>query len=331
MNNAFVNESVKNMISIILLSYNSGDYLYEAIDSILKQDYPLIELIVSDDGSKNFEEEKLRKYIDDNARDNITYSIIHRKKNIGTVKNINNALAVSKGEYIRILGGDDTYPVPDVLSRMIRILEKEHSIAVVGKLEQCDSVMRSIIDPRVEKSNAALKNVLKMDYVEGRRYIAKKDIFPIANQAVCYRREFFEEGGFCDEKYFLIEDIALANRLLEINNRLSFFDGYSVKHRAKVGISTSRELFAPRRLLYYKDCITYAECDIATHPEIFGKVYRTEQVRLSRFVYDMAKAKKDGKRFSQQFLIMLSYADTMIYYVLTNTRKFLRRMKERIF
>ena len=99
MNNTFVNESVKNMISIILLSYNSGDYLYEAIDSILKQDYPLIELIVSDDGSKNFEEEKLRKYIDDNARDNITYSIIHRKKNIGTVKNINNALAVSKGEY----------------------------------------------------------------------------------------------------------------------------------------------------------------------------------------------------------------------------------------
>ena len=146
MNNTFVNESVKNMISIILLSYNSGDYLYEAIDSILKQDYPLIELIVSDDGSKNFEEEKLRKYIDDNARDNITYSIIHRKKNIGTVKNINNALAVSKGEYIRILGGDDTYPVPDVLSRMIRILEKEHSIAVVGKLEQCDSVMRSIIE-----------------------------------------------------------------------------------------------------------------------------------------------------------------------------------------
>ena len=38
MDNTFVNESVKNMISIILLSYNSGDYLYEAIDSILKQD-----------------------------------------------------------------------------------------------------------------------------------------------------------------------------------------------------------------------------------------------------------------------------------------------------
>lgn len=51
MNGKFVNDYVKDMVSVILLSYNSGDYLYEAIDSIIKQDYPLIELIVTDDGS----------------------------------------------------------------------------------------------------------------------------------------------------------------------------------------------------------------------------------------------------------------------------------------
>ncbi|EGP5210766.1 hypothetical protein EH320_12075, partial [Enterococcus faecium] len=249
---------------------------------------------------------------------------------IGTVKNINYALAVSKGEFIRILGGDDTYPIPDIFSRMIKSIKKDNSIAVVGKLEQCNNIMQPIFDPRVERSNKALSKVLMMSYVEGRRYISKKDIFPIANQAVCYRRNFFIEGGFCDEKYFLIEDISLANRLLEMNDRISYFDNYSVRHREKVGISTSRELFAPRRLLYYSDCITYAECDIAMHPEIFGKIYRIEQVRLSRFVYDMAKAKADGKSIGKQLCIMMSYVDTMLYYVLTNTRKFLRRMKDRL-
>ncbi|WP_040213532.1 glycosyltransferase family 2 protein [Clostridium polynesiense] len=325
----FKNEVIKDMVSVILLSYNSGEYLFEAIESVIKQDYPLIELIISDDGSKDFDEEKIRLYIDNNANGNVTYSIIHREKNIGTVKNINNALAISRGEYIRILGGDDTYPVPDAFSKMIELLKKDNSIAVVGKLEQCDHMMNSLYDPRVEKSNNALEKVLHMDYISGRRYIAKKDIFPIANQAVCYRRDFFADGGFCDEKYVLIEDIALANRLLAANKKLSFFNDYSVKHRAKVGISTSRELFAPRRLLYYQDCITYAQLDIAKHPEIYGKIYCTEQVRLSKFVYDMAKAKEDGKSVIKQAGIMLTYVDTIFYYVLTNTRKFLRRMKER--
>ena len=47
--------------SCILLSYNTGEMLYDAIDSILMQDYPFIELIVADDGSENFLSREYRK------------------------------------------------------------------------------------------------------------------------------------------------------------------------------------------------------------------------------------------------------------------------------
>ncbi len=328
--NNFKKKYKKDFVSIILLSYNSGQYLYEAIDSILIQDYPYIELVITDDGSREFNEFGLKKYIDSKNKNNVEYSIIHRKKNIGTVRNINRALSETEGEYIKILGGDDAYPFSNTISKQIKKLKAENTLAVVGKLCQCDSTMKPIFDARVSKSNDAIRKVLRMDYKDARKYIARKDIFPIANQATCYRREFFVKTGFCDESYFLIEDITLANRLIENSKNVSFIDEYTVNHRGKVGISTSKELFAPRRLLYYKDCITYAEKDINKHSDIFSPIYRIEQLRLSKFVYAMALAKSKNANKIQLFLIMLGYVDTMIYYIFTNTRKFINRMKERV-
>lgn len=191
--------------------------------------------------------------------------------------------------------------------------------------------MMPIYDERVQKSNNALPNVLKLPYSEARKYIAKTDIFPIANQAVCYHRNFFSEFGFCDEDYILIEDTTLANRLLKVSDRVSYIDEYTVKHRSKVGISTSRELFAPHRILYYQDCITYAIKEIDGNADLFSFLYRKESIRISQFVYDMSSAKSKSKSKIQLFLIMLRYVDTIIYYMVVNNKKFINRIKDRVF
>ena len=193
MSKYFKFDSKKGVITVILLSYNTGEMLYDAIDSVLMQDYPFIELIVADDGSEIFPRERIEKYIQERKRNNIIdCTIIHRKRNVGTVKNINRALKISKGEYIRILGGDDAYPYPNTFSDTINMM-KDNVIAVVGKWMQCDEHLNPIKDKRTEKSNDAINKVLDLGYVEGRKFISKHDIFPIANQATCYKRLFFEK------------------------------------------------------------------------------------------------------------------------------------------
>ena len=320
----------ESKLSVIVLSYNSDTYIYETIDSICFQDYPYIELIIADDGSKNFDRASLENYILSHKKENIVnYIILHSATNRGTVKNINNAIVSSSGEYIKIIAGDDTYPTPNVFSEQIKNIEKAHSLVSVGKLQQCDSEMNPIKDARTERSNEAIHTVLNMDYIEARKYITNHDIFPLVNQAMCYKREFFLNDGLCDEDYILIEDSPLALRILKNSMNVSELNMITVNHRAKVGISTSRELFSPRRVLYYQDCVTYSKKEVYNQPDIYSWLFRIEHLRTSEFVLKMAQSKKEKKGLLHRGAICVGYFDTIIYYTITHFTKLINRMRDR--
>ena len=51
------NTSDNKMVSIILLSYKNLDGVYETLDSIFIQNYPELEIIISDDGTPGFDDE----------------------------------------------------------------------------------------------------------------------------------------------------------------------------------------------------------------------------------------------------------------------------------
>ncbi|MGH8678564.1 MAG: glycosyltransferase family 2 protein, partial [Burkholderiales bacterium] len=50
------------LVSLVIPAYNHADYLAQAIESVLGQDYPQIELIVLDDGSTDSTRDVLAKY-----------------------------------------------------------------------------------------------------------------------------------------------------------------------------------------------------------------------------------------------------------------------------
>ena len=87
------------VVTIILLCYNEFRYIYQALDSVFKQDYPNIELIVSDDDSEDFPEEKIQEYIKKHAKKNITSWRINRNMtHMGTVRHLNVVAKMATGE-----------------------------------------------------------------------------------------------------------------------------------------------------------------------------------------------------------------------------------------
>ncbi|MCK9486802.1 MAG: glycosyltransferase [Dehalococcoidia bacterium] len=105
-------------VSIGLPVYNGEDYLAQAVDSILAQEYADFELVVSDNGSTDATEAICREYASRDPR--IRY---HREeRNRGAAWNFNHVVRMARGEFFRWACHDDAIS-PSHLRRCVEVLE----------------------------------------------------------------------------------------------------------------------------------------------------------------------------------------------------------------
>lgn len=140
-------------ISICIPHYNRARHLLAVLESIRAQDYKDIEVVVSDDCSKDDSASLIPAYISALALDNVQMRYIRQEKNIGYDANLRAALGFATGEYLFILGNDDALPTPETLSDVARVLERLGKPAIAfgnyhayGKPE---AVMRRALSTKV--------------------------------------------------------------------------------------------------------------------------------------------------------------------------------------
>lgn len=220
----------KPLISIIILSYKNYHYIYEALDSVLCQDYPNIEIVISNDGSDDFDKNAVEKYLKINRKNNIKNIIVNNNpKNIGTVKNINKAINLSKGEYIIMFAADDAMydcRVMSQLSDAFNNLPKKELI-VISQVGMYDLKLKKLIQPFLSKED--IKRVKTLTPQKLFAEMSTRCIVP--GCGICYKREIFKKYGFFDEKYVLVEDFSYALKLSRLGVRYNYVDIISVKHR----------------------------------------------------------------------------------------------------
>lgn len=109
----------KELVSIIMPSYNTGKFIKETINSVLNQTYKNWELLIVDDCSSDNTDEII-KSINDNR-------IIYMKnnKNSGAAVSRNKALREAKGKWIAFLDSDDIW-LPKKLENQIRFMKKNN-------------------------------------------------------------------------------------------------------------------------------------------------------------------------------------------------------------
>lgn len=94
------------LVSVVMPVFNAEKYLPSAVRSILRQDYPNIELIAINDGSSDRSEAVLAKF----ARDDPRLRVISRE-NRGVTATLNQGLALARGDLIARMDADDiSYP-----------------------------------------------------------------------------------------------------------------------------------------------------------------------------------------------------------------------------
>ncbi|MFA6463138.1 MAG: glycosyltransferase family 2 protein, partial [Candidatus Shapirobacteria bacterium] len=187
----------KPLISIILISYKNYRYIYEALDSILCQDYLNIEIIISNDGSDDFDQKSVNQYLTKNKKQNIKNFIINNnKKNIGTVKNVNKAIKLSKGKYITIFAADDTLYNSQVVTKFINSFNTlpKNELIVTSQVDMYDVRLKKIIQPFISETNK--EKIRKLTPKKLFAEMSTQCILP--GSGTCYKREIFKKYGYFD-------------------------------------------------------------------------------------------------------------------------------------
>lgn len=116
-------------VSVIITTYNRKAFLYQAIQSILKQDYPYIEITVIDDCSTDGTEELMHQSFGSESR--VIY--MRNEKNSGPGNNRRKAFAAhGHGEYVLFLDDDDYLIDMNYLSKAVDFHNHHPEIAFVA-------------------------------------------------------------------------------------------------------------------------------------------------------------------------------------------------------
>lgn len=112
---------VDGLVSIIMPSWNTGQFIAESIQSVINQTYTNWELLIVDDCSTDNTDEVVAAFSDNRIK------YYKNRNNIGAALTRNKALREANGEWIAFLDSDDIWS-PDKLKRQIAFM-KHHNYA----------------------------------------------------------------------------------------------------------------------------------------------------------------------------------------------------------
>ena len=115
------------LVSVICLCYNHARFLHEALDSVINQTYPNLEILVVDDASTDTSPALLKQY----QVLHPDIKLILHQKNTGNCQAFNEAFALSTGEYIIDFATDDVL-LPNRIAEQVKVFAQlDNSYGVI--------------------------------------------------------------------------------------------------------------------------------------------------------------------------------------------------------
>ena len=232
-------------VSVVIPNYNNADYIEDCIVSIENQTYPIEEIIVVDDCSKDNSLEVLDKL----AKEYDNLQVIALKENGGVSHARNTGLAAVKTPYVIFIDGDDIYLNSDKIKNEMALVKKYKEefgkdIAAYSRTWYLtrDGVPYEGYRYRYKHYNQG--NIFK-------RIVTDKYAFTIMRD-YCFSAEYLRRVNGYDEKSCLWED---KDVILKLSKEIEFYytgeigtgyrqtqSGLSSKP-AKTHIERKREIF----------------------------------------------------------------------------------------
>jgi glycosyltransferase involved in cell wall biosynthesis len=186
------------LVSVLIPTYNCAQYIREAIDSVLAQDYDNLEIIVVDDGSTDNTKKIVATRLIASLHKTVKYFY---KEHSGLDSTRNYCLKQASGDYIAWIDTDDIWEKGKLCVSLNYLEEHPDCRIVFTKYDNFfdnEAIEKELLDnPRVQHEIHFAE--INKNYLLSS--LAKKDIFE-------------EYGNFCEEITTGVGDTELIHRLL---------------------------------------------------------------------------------------------------------------------
>ena len=212
-------------ISAIITAYNSEKYVCDAVKSVLKQTYPVNEIIVIDDGSIDDTGQVLKKFASQ-----VRYIY---KQNGGPGSARNEGINAAKGDLIAFLDADDLWKC-EKIKKQINIFNSYSEIGMVTSIMEIinkDGIPSGRMKPQNEPGES-LEDILIRGAGLPSTFLIKKEIFKDVG--------LFSEDKKMYEDWDMILRIAERHKVININDSLAYYRDHpenDTKNDLKVYIS----------------------------------------------------------------------------------------------
>lgn len=190
-------------ISIMVPVYNSRKYLEESVNSILKQTYDNIELLLIDDESSDGSGEICDRYAGQDSR----VRVIHQKNSGCTAASLTGLKAAS-GDYYMFIDSDD-YVDADMLSEMTK-----HLAGIKGEIVCCNHILEKSKEtiPVICPAKPGVYEGDKLQTEIKDRLLGNEERqLPFSRCMKLYEKSVFEGNEkYCDTAIYLGEDFNLV-------------------------------------------------------------------------------------------------------------------------
>jgi len=202
---------MKSLVSVVIPVYKVEAYIAKTLESIVKQSYTNIELILVDDGTPDNSVTVAENYLSDKI---IKWRFIHQG-NRGLPTARNNGIKEAKGEWV-ICPDSDDYIAPQTIEQMVTVAEEMNVSCVFCGYK---NVSEDSIDEAPKKKGIA--QILNMETL--RRNFLERRIIPLVpgmllKKSVYDRLQYDKDCPYDEDIHFMwrlfyeIDDIAYIDR-----------------------------------------------------------------------------------------------------------------------
>lgn len=290
--------------SVIVTTYNF-DYnkLFETLYSIIIQKNCTFEIIISDDGSREFNSKRIIDFFEKNNFTN--YKILDNKINVGTVMNINKAIEIAVGKLVKLISPGDLLYEENVLEKAYNYMVKNNYSIIFGKAiyysinDQKDITfynMRNPLDlnPYINYNLKKIKkaNLFYKDLILGAAFVSNKELFKR------YLKKIIDIVKYN-------EDLSCILMLMD-DIRIEYWDEYLIWYEYGTGISTSSDRGFEKKL--YEDKKKFFYIFGQEYHELM-KIYKIFYGKFQKFHIISKLRRKFKRKFSERKIKKLSECD----------------------